>query len=50
MALTRRDELEIGLRYIRRVKSMQPSQRAMRDLDRQEEALRAELDQLPAEP
>lgn len=40
---TDREEIEVALRYIRRVRAMQPSAAAMRDLDRQEEELKRKL-------
>lgn len=40
---TDREEIEVALRYIRRVRAMQPSAAAMKDLDRQEEELNRKL-------
>lgn len=40
---TDREEIEVALRYIRRVRAMQPSAAAMRDLDRQEAELKRQL-------
>lgn len=40
---TARDEIEVGLRYIQRVRAMQPSATAMQDLDRQEVELKRRL-------
>jgi len=53
MTYGERDEIEAGLRYVRRVRGMQPSAAAVRDLDRQEvdllDRLR-KLDQTPTSP
>lgn len=40
---TDREEIEVALRYIRRVRAMQPSAAAMRDLDQKEEELNRRL-------
>ena len=40
---TDREEIEVALRYIRRVRAMQPSVAALTDLDRQELELRRQL-------
>ncbi len=40
---TDRDEIEVALRYIRRVRAMQPSAAAMKDLDRKEAELKRQL-------
>lgn len=45
--ITEREEIEVELRYIRRVRSMQPSAQAIRDLDRQESELKRRLAALP---
>jgi hypothetical protein len=47
---TDRDEIEVELRYIRRVRSMQPSPQALRDLDRQEADLKRRLRALDESP
>jgi hypothetical protein len=40
---TDRDEIEVALRYIRRVRAMEPSRAALHDLDRQEAELKRRL-------
>lgn len=40
---TDRDEIEVALRYINRVRAMQPSAAAVQDLDRQEADLKKQL-------
>ena len=40
---TDRDEIEVALRYIRRVRAMQPSAAAMKDLDEREAELKKQL-------
>lgn len=40
---TDRDEIEVALRYIRRVRAMQPSAAALSDLDSQESKLKRQL-------
>lgn len=43
---TERDEIEVQLRYINRVRSLQPSEFARQDLDAQERRLRERLKHL----
>jgi hypothetical protein len=43
---TERDEIEVALRYIKRVRSMQPSAAAVHALDEQESELRRALRRL----
>ena len=38
---TKLDEIEVGLRYVERVRAMQPSQAVIKELDRQDGELRA---------
>lgn len=38
-----REEIEVALRYIKRVRAMQPSAAALRDLDEQEAGLKRQL-------
>jgi len=43
---TPRDEIEVALRYIQRVRAMQPSAAALQNLDDQETELKRELKRL----